>query len=84
VGQAKRAERSGLPRFFFGYFLCIMTKKVTKEKCRNSGKTGKLKVKGSGFKRDYHIAESKHKRGNENSLNKIQNVLIAQRIHILK
>jgi hypothetical protein len=20
--QAKRAERSGLPRFFFGYFLC--------------------------------------------------------------
>jgi len=24
--QAKRAERSGLPRFFFGYFLCINDK----------------------------------------------------------
>jgi hypothetical protein len=22
VGKAERAERSGLPRFFFGYFLC--------------------------------------------------------------
>ena len=82
MGQAKRAERSGLPRFFFGYFLCIMTKKVTIIKCRNSGKTRKFKVKGSSFKRDYHIAESKHKRGNENSLNKIQNVLIAQQVNI--
>jgi hypothetical protein len=22
AGKAERAERSGLPRFFFGYFLC--------------------------------------------------------------
>ena len=22
TGKAERAERSGLPRFFFGYFLC--------------------------------------------------------------
>jgi hypothetical protein len=22
IGKAERAERSGLPRFFFGYFLC--------------------------------------------------------------
>ena len=29
VGKAERAERSGLPRFFFGYFLLIMQKKVT-------------------------------------------------------
>jgi len=28
AGKAKRAERSGLPWFFFGYFLCIRTKKV--------------------------------------------------------
>jgi hypothetical protein len=29
VGKVERAERSGLPRFFFGYFLLIMQKKVT-------------------------------------------------------
>jgi len=32
VGKAERAERSGLPRFFFGYFLLIMQKKVTIKK----------------------------------------------------
>jgi len=26
VGKAERAERSGLPRFFFDYFLCIIDK----------------------------------------------------------
>jgi hypothetical protein len=26
AGKAERAERSGLPRFFFGYFLCINDK----------------------------------------------------------
>jgi hypothetical protein len=29
VGKAKRAERSGLPRFFFGYFLCSNDKEMT-------------------------------------------------------
>ncbi len=26
AGKAERSERSGLPRFFFGYFLCINDK----------------------------------------------------------
>ena len=32
AGKAKRAERSGLPRFFFGYFLCSNDKESNNKK----------------------------------------------------
>jgi len=31
-GKAERAERSGLPRFFFGYFLCSNDKESNNKK----------------------------------------------------
>ncbi|MBU6157425.1 MAG: hypothetical protein KGP35_00205 [Bacteroidetes bacterium] len=34
AGKAERAERSGLPRFFFGYFLCSNDKESNN---KNSG-----------------------------------------------
>jgi len=32
AGKAERAERSGLPRFFFGYFLCSNDKESNNKK----------------------------------------------------
>jgi len=34
VGKAERAERSGLPRFFFGYFLCSNDKESNNKTSR--------------------------------------------------
>ena len=33
AGKAERAERSGLPRFFFGYFLCSNDKEMRSIQC---------------------------------------------------
>jgi hypothetical protein len=32
AGKAERAQRSGLPRFFFGYFLCSNDKESNNKK----------------------------------------------------
>jgi hypothetical protein len=34
AGKAERAERSGLPRFFFGYFLCSNDKESNNKTLR--------------------------------------------------
>ena len=36
AGKAERAERSGLPRFFFGYFLCSDDKESNNKTLRES------------------------------------------------
>ena len=36
VGKAERAERSGMPRFFFGYFLCSNDKESNNNALRIS------------------------------------------------
>ena len=36
AGKAERAERSGLPRFFFGYFLCSNDKESNNKTLRTS------------------------------------------------
>ncbi len=36
AGKAERAERSGLPRFFFGYFLCSNDKESNNKTLRAS------------------------------------------------
>jgi hypothetical protein len=42
AGKAERAERSGLPRFFFGYFLCSNDKESNN---KNSGEESFLTTK---------------------------------------